>query len=55
MIQITNITRGYATAADRERAIRQLRRRGFDHFVRYQDTAARFALCYGRYAARRAT
>lgn len=55
MIQITPITRGYARAADRERAIKQLRRRGFDHFVRYRDTAATFALCYGRYGARRAS
>jgi len=47
--QITSITRGYSTAADRERAIKQMQRRGFDHFVRYRDTQAAYALCYGRY------
>lgn len=49
MIQITSITRGYLTNADRKRAIRQLARRGYDSFVEYQDTAARYALCYGKY------
>ena len=49
MVRITSITRGYRTAADRERAISQLRRRGFDHFVRYRDTQSAHALCFGRY------
>jgi hypothetical protein len=49
MIHITSITRGYNSYADRERAIKQLQKRGFDHFVRYKDTASEFALCYGRY------
>lgn len=49
MQKLTSITRGYATAADRERAVKQLKARGYDHFVRYRDTAAKFALCYGRY------
>ena len=52
MLKITPITRGYNTPADRERAIKQLKLRGFDHFVRYQDTASRFALCFGRYERR---
>jgi hypothetical protein len=55
MIQITSICRGYLTSADRKRAIRQLKRRGFDHFVEYQDTAARYALCYGKYLQHPAT
>lgn len=49
MIRLTSITRGYATIADRDRAIAQLRRRGYDHFVRYRDTHAPVALCFGRY------
>ena len=49
MIQITSITRGYLTRADRKRAISHLRRHGFDHFVEYRDTAAKYALCYGKY------
>lgn len=49
MVRITEITRGYCTSADRERAIAQLRLLGFDHFVRYRDTASVFALCYGTY------
>ena len=52
MIQITSITRGYTTAANRRRAVAQLRRRGYDHFCLYRDTAAPFALCYGKYAPR---
>lgn len=49
MLKITDITRGYRTPADRNRAIAQLRKLGFDHFVRYRDTASEFALCYGKY------
>ena len=49
MIQITSITRGYLTHADRKRAIAQLKRRGYDHFVEYMDTVAKYALCYGKY------
>ena len=48
MIQITPITRGYRTVADRNRAIAQLRRQGYDHFVEYRDTAAPVALCFAR-------
>lgn len=48
MIRITNITRGYLNEGDRRRAVKQLRRRGYDYFVEYVDTAARFALCYGK-------
>lgn len=47
MIQITDITRGYSSTADRTRAIHALRRRGWTYFVPYHDTHARFALCYG--------
>jgi len=50
MIQITSITRGYKTPVDRERAIRLLKRYGYDHFVRYKDTNAEFALCYGKFS-----
>lgn len=50
MIQITSITRGYLTAADRKRAIAQLRRRGYNHFVPYMDIQSKFALCYGKYS-----
>lgn len=49
MIQITKICRGYLTNTDRKRAIAQLRRHGYDHFVEYQDVAAKHALCYGKY------
>lgn len=49
MIRITSITRGYLTSADRKRAIAQLKRIGYDHFVEYRDTAAKYALCYGKY------
>lgn len=36
--------RGYQTDADRERAIKQLQRRGFNHFVCYRDVASDYAL-----------
>jgi len=49
MIQITTICRGYLTQGDRKRAVAQLKRLGFNHFVEYRDVAARFALCYGKY------
>lgn len=39
--------RGYATAADRERAIKQLARRGLNHFVCYRDAQSEFALMAG--------
>ena len=42
MQRITEITRGYRTAADRRRAIAQLKRQGFDHFVEYRDTHGPF-------------
>lgn len=48
MIVLTQITRGYASRADRARAIAQLKRRGYDHFVEYRDTHAPVALCFGR-------
>jgi len=48
MQRITEITRGYRTAADRKRAIAQLKRQGFDHFVEYRDTQAPVALCFAR-------
>jgi len=48
MVRITEITRGYRTHADRKRAIAQLRRAGYDHFVEYRDTAAPVALCFAR-------
>jgi hypothetical protein len=49
VIRITQITRGYLTHADRKRAIAQLKRAGFDHFVEYRDVNSKFALCYGKY------
>ena len=39
--------RGYATAADRDRAIRALTRLGFNHFVCYRDVQAEYALSAG--------
>ena len=39
--------RGYASAADRERAIKMLARRGVNHFVCFKDVQAAFALSYG--------
>lgn len=48
MFQITEITRGYQDAAERERDIEALTAEGYDHFMRYRDTAATYALCYGR-------
>jgi len=36
--------RGYATDADRKRAISALRNHGFGYFVPYGDTQAEFAL-----------
>src|SRR5215467_2144471 len=48
MIQITEITRGYASYAEREADIEALRAEGYDHFTTYRDTAAEHALCYGR-------
>lgn len=48
MVKLTEITRGYRTRADRTRAIAQLKRAGYDHFVEYRDTHAPIALCFGR-------
>jgi len=36
--------RGYATAADRNRAIAQLRKQGNNYFVKYIDVQSRYAL-----------
>ena len=47
MIQITNITRGYLTSADRKRAITQLKKQGY-RFTLYRDIAAKYALLYFR-------
>jgi len=47
MTRILDRNRGYETPADRNRAIKQLVRRGFDYFVCYKDTAADYALQYG--------
>lgn len=41
-----HVVRGYATSADRERAIKQLRRRGATHFTRFNDVQSRFALSF---------
>ena len=43
MFQITPITRGYESADEREADIRNLTERGYDHFMRYRDTAAEYA------------
>ena len=48
MKRITKITRGYKSFVDRKRAVTQLAKRGFNHFVYYKDTQAEFALCYGK-------
>jgi len=40
-------TRGYRTAADRERSIKMLARRGLNYFVCYRDVQSEFALHYG--------
>ncbi len=47
MKRITDQTRGYGTAADRNRAIKALVKRGFNYFVCYRDTQAEFALLIG--------
>jgi len=47
-VQITEITRGYRSAADRDLDIKRLQADGFDHFVLYRDTQAPVALCYAR-------
>jgi len=39
--------RGYATAADRNRAIAQLRKQGNNYFVKYVDVQSRYALSFG--------
>ena len=39
--------RGYASPADRQRAVTELVKRGFDHFIFYKDTQSDFALSYG--------
>lgn len=39
--------RGYNTAADRLRAIRGLRKQGFDRFTCFQDVKSDYALMYG--------
>lgn len=44
MKQLTMITRGYASAANRQRAISALRKHGKNYFVLYRDTAAEHAL-----------
>lgn len=38
--------RGYATDADRNRAIAQLRKQGNNFFVKYVDVQSRYALVY---------
>ena len=38
--------RGYATAADRNRAIAQLRKHGANYFVKYVDVKSRYALSF---------
>ena len=40
--------RGYKTVADRDRAIAQLKKHGYNYFVCYRDTRAEFALDYAR-------
>lgn len=47
MKQITKCNRGYSRHSDRERAITQLHKQGYNHFVCYKDTQAEFALQYG--------
>lgn len=47
MKQIIQQIRGYATYADRKKAVHQLARRGYNYFVPYKDTNAEFALQYG--------
>lgn len=42
--------RGYASAADRKRAIKQLIRKGWNHFVCYRDVQSQFALEFGKAA-----
>lgn len=39
--------RGYSDAGNRNRAIAQLRRRGFNYFVCYRDVQSPFALNFG--------
>ena len=43
---VKNGYRGYATAADRNRAIAQLRKQGNNYFVKYADIQSRYALCF---------
>jgi len=47
MKRITPKIRGYASRADRERAIKQLFRKGWNHFVCFRDVQSEFALQYG--------
>lgn len=47
MKQIVSRIRGYASSADRERAIKQLFRKGYNHFVCFRDVQSEFALQYG--------
>lgn len=50
MIEITDWTRGYRSAADRRRAIAMLHRSGrYQRFVCYRDVRAEFALaCFSK-------
>lgn len=45
---VKNFTRGYDSVSDRERAITQLIKQGYNYFVKYQDTNAFYALQYGK-------
>lgn len=36
--------RGYTSAANRMRAVHQLKKQGYDHFLFYRDTAAKYAM-----------
>jgi len=44
LISKTLNIRGYKTSADRERAIKMLKKSGFSHFIRYHDTQSAHAL-----------
>ena len=50
MIRLTKSTgfRGYTTRGNRNRAVAQLKRQGYNYFVFFKDVNAEFALNFGK-------
>jgi len=48
IIIVKDFTRGYKSRGDRQRAMTQLRKHGWNYFVFYKDTQAEFALQFSK-------